>query len=164
MGRLRNWWFFSQWHRLLGRKNPSTSNTSPTYDFLVTSPNALHLGCRKLVGVKVACEYSRFSLLLAVFTRRNVCATATEMPYWWRKICPESGQELWLVDIVVILFYLLSRIPDKRKKGHKGRMQAASWTWWICLKTVNSPGIESSLEKASEFCGSSFAVEQKTLP
>ena len=41
------------------------------------------------------------------FARRNVCDWATEIPYWWRKICPESGQELWLVDIVVILFYLL---------------------------------------------------------
>ena len=38
------------------------------------------------------------------FARRNFCASATEIPYWRRKICPKSGQELWLVDGVVILF------------------------------------------------------------
>ena len=32
-----------------------------------------------------------------LFARRDVSASATEIPYWWRKICPESGQELWLV-------------------------------------------------------------------
>ena len=38
------------------------------------------------------------------FARRNVCDSATEIPYWWRKICPESGQKRWLVDGVVTLF------------------------------------------------------------
>ena len=38
------------------------------------------------------------------FSRRNVCDSATEIPYWWRKICPESGQKRWLVDGVVTLF------------------------------------------------------------
>jgi len=33
------------------------------------------------------------------------------------KICPEFGQELWLVDIVVILFYLL--IMQDRQKATK---------------------------------------------
>ena len=51
------------------------------------------------------------------FARRNVCASATEITYWWRKICPESGQELWLVDIVVILFYLL--FTNDRQKATK---------------------------------------------
>ena len=27
------------------------------------------------------------------FARRNVCDSSTEIPYWWRKICPESGQK-----------------------------------------------------------------------
>ena len=36
--------------------------------------------------------------------RRNVCDSATEIPYWWRKICPESGQKPWLVYGVVTLF------------------------------------------------------------
>ena len=35
--------------------------------------------------------------------RRNVCDSATEIPYWWRKICPECGQKHWLVDGVVTL-------------------------------------------------------------
>ena len=30
----------------------------------------------------------------------KVCDSATEIPYWWRKICPESGQKRWLVDRV----------------------------------------------------------------
>ena len=38
------------------------------------------------------------------FAGRNVCDSATEIPYWWRKICPESGQKRWLVDGVVTLF------------------------------------------------------------
>ena len=38
------------------------------------------------------------------FARRNVCDSATEIPYWWRKICPESGQKRWLVDGVITLF------------------------------------------------------------
>ena len=38
------------------------------------------------------------------FARRNVCDSATEIPYWWRKICPESGHKRWLDDRVVTLF------------------------------------------------------------
>ena len=34
-------------------KNPSSSNRSRTYDFLVTSPDALPLSYRRLVGAKV---------------------------------------------------------------------------------------------------------------
>ena len=35
------------------------------------------------------------------FATRNVCASATEIPYWWREFCLESGQELWLVIILI---------------------------------------------------------------
>ena len=38
----------------------------------------------------------RFSSLIAAeerFARRNVCDSTTEIPYWWCKICPESGQK-----------------------------------------------------------------------
>ena len=35
------------------------------------------------------------------FAQRNVRDSATEISYWWRKICPESGQKSWLVDGVV---------------------------------------------------------------
>ena len=38
------------------------------------------------------------------FARRNICDSATEIPYWWRKISPESGQKCWLVDRAVTLF------------------------------------------------------------
>ena len=51
------------------------------------------------------------------FARRNVCDSATEIPYWWRKICPESGQKRWLVDGVVTLFWLL--FTNDRQKATK---------------------------------------------
>ena len=35
-------WFLNQWHRQFGRKNPSTSNSSRTYDLLVTCPELYH--------------------------------------------------------------------------------------------------------------------------
>ena len=38
------------------------------------------------------------------FARNNVCDSATEIPYWWHKICLESGQKCWLIDGVVTLF------------------------------------------------------------
>ena len=38
------------------------------------------------------------------FARMKVCDSATEIPYRWRKICPESGQKRWLDDGVVTLF------------------------------------------------------------
>ena len=38
------------------------------------------------------------------FAQRSVCDSATEIPYWECKICPESGQKRWLVDRVVTLF------------------------------------------------------------
>ena len=34
--------------------------------------------------------------------RGDIWASAREILYWWSKICLESGQELWLVDIVVM--------------------------------------------------------------
>ena len=39
-----------------------------------------------------------------MFCHERQCASATEIPYWWCKICPESGQELWMVNVVVTLF------------------------------------------------------------
>ena len=40
---------------------------------------------------------------LGHFVRRDACTSVTEIPHWWRKICQECGQELRLVDVVVIL-------------------------------------------------------------
>ena len=74
------------------------------------------------VSARLACENSRFSWLLAA---RKVSSGETSddgRTYWWRKICPESGQELWLVDIIVILFYLLFTNDRQTTKGHKGNM------------------------------------------
>ena len=66
-------------------------------------------------------EYSLSSMPIAAggpFAWRNVW-NSKEILYRWHKICPESGQELWLVDVVVILFYLLLRMTDKRQKATK---------------------------------------------
>ena len=48
------------------------------------------------------------------FTRNNVCDSATEIPYWWRKICPKSGQKRWLVDWVDTLHEWQTK--DKRPR------------------------------------------------
>ena len=48
------------------------------------------------------------------FARNNVCDSATEIPYWWRKICPKSGQKRWLVDWVVTLHEWQTK--DKRPR------------------------------------------------
>ena len=60
-------------------------------------------------SVILVCERygRRFSSLIAAerrFARRNVCDSATEIPYWWLKSCPDSGQKRWLVDGAVTLF------------------------------------------------------------
>ena len=44
--------FLSQWRRRLGRQIASTPNRSRTYDPLLTSPDALPLSYRRLVGAK----------------------------------------------------------------------------------------------------------------
>ena len=57
----------------------------------------LRLSLRKHPFLHVPRRWGRFA-------RRNVCDSVTEIPYWWFKICPESGQKPWLVEGVVILF------------------------------------------------------------
>ena len=61
-----------------------------------------------IVWKMLACENIRFSSLFAAgdVSRggTRVRDSAAEIPYWWRKICPESGQKSWLVDGVVTLF------------------------------------------------------------
>ena len=57
-----------------------------------------------LLSVYVLYSLRKHPFLLALrrwgrFARRNVCDS-----YWWRKICPESGQKRWLVEGVVTLF------------------------------------------------------------
>ena len=42
----------------------------------------------------VACEWQMFLLTAeGRFTRRKICGSVTEIPYWLHKICPESGQK-----------------------------------------------------------------------
>ena len=114
---------------------------------------AMHMLCTLWIQ-----PFPLFRCHLGRFARRNVCALATEIPYWWHKICPESGQELWLVHIVIILFYLLSRNDRQNTKGHKCK--------WGCKRDEFTRKQSSQVfyKKASEFCWSSFAVEHKTLP
>ena len=85
------------------------------------------------------------------FARRNICDSATKIPYWWRKICPESSQKSWLVDGVVTLFKLLLTNDRQKTKGHKGQMK------------TRRISILSSLEEAFEFCWSLLADEHNTL-
>ena len=66
--------------------------------------------------VWIACENRRFSSLIAAggrFARRNVCDSATEIPYWWRKISPESGHQRWLDNRVVTLVWHCFWMTDK---------------------------------------------------
>ena len=95
------------------------------------------------------------------FARRNVCDSATEIPYWWRKICPKSGQKRFNIGWRSSYIVLATVYEWQRKdKGHKGQVK----TWRISSKTVNICGIYSSLEEVFEFCWSSLADEHNTLP
>ena len=65
-------------------------------------------GAKRLVHVYVT-SLRKHPFLLTLhrwgrFAQRNICNSATESPYWWCKICPESGQKRRLVDGVVTLF------------------------------------------------------------
>ena len=74
--------------------------------------NFFPLPCSKTFKFPFDSCYIQLSLRIQLFllaprhsgrlTKTKVCDSATEIPYSWRKICPESGQELWLVDVVVI--------------------------------------------------------------
>ena len=76
--------------------------------------NKMHLSFDFIAHVSSLCQCSSrpqcslavnlWQVYLGRYVRRDVCASATEIPYWRHKICLESGQELWLVNIVVSLF------------------------------------------------------------
>ena len=55
-----------------------------------------------LATIPIACEtaIARSSSHRLRFARRDVCALATEILYCWRKICPESYQGHWLLNVV----------------------------------------------------------------
>ena len=68
----------------------------------------------------VACERQTF--LLAAegrFTRRNVCGSVTEIPYWWCKICPEIWSEALIgrrSSFIVLAIVYEWQIKDKRRQ------------------------------------------------
>ena len=65
------------------------------------------------VITSLACENIRLSSLFATedVSRGGTSAFQRQkIPYWWRKICPESGEKRWMVDGV-----------DKRQKATKVR-------------------------------------------
>ena len=69
-------------------------------------------------GIKIiACEYSCSSLH---FTANEILSRGMSETQWQKfrtddlKICLESGQELWLINVVVKLFYIL--LTNDRKK------------------------------------------------
>ena len=93
----------------------------------------------------VAYENRRFSSLIAAsgrFARRNVYDSATEIPYWWRKICPESGHKRWLDIGVVTLFYPLFQTTYISQKAAKQNSQNLWYIYfsrrsiWILLELV----------------------------
>ena len=93
------------------------------------------------------------------FARRNICDSATEIPYLWHKICPESGQELWLVVIAVVLFDLLCT-NDRQKTREATKVKCKCDESTVLSTTKQLIFVEYILlqKKASEFCCSSFAV------
>ena len=74
------------------------------------TPILVRLSLQMLLGIYSPTDSLRkHPFLIALhrwgrFARSNVSDSATEIPCWWRKICPESGQKRWLV---VTLFQLL---------------------------------------------------------
>ena len=94
------------------------------------------------------------------FARRNVCASATEIPYWWREFCPESGQELWLVIILIgsnIVLPIVYEWQTKDKRSQRSNvnrlvnvinlLQGSQYSWniffirksiWVLLELVRS--------------------------
>ena len=73
----------------------------------------------------IACENRCFSSLIATgvrFAKRNVCDSVTEIPYWWCKICPESGHKRWLDVRVVILFHPLFTNDSQKTRGYKAHI------------------------------------------
>ena len=83
-------WFLNQWHRQFGRKNPSTSNSSRTYDLLVTCPELYHwaTGVGDLWELRPL-NYCRFmwqtSCIHVLLGLRNVdvCLHAMIDWMWW---------------------------------------------------------------------------------
>ena len=76
-----------------------------------------HDSLRKQPSFLAACH-------LGCFARRDVCTSTTEIPYWWRKIYPESASEFWLVDTVVIVLAIVYERQAKCKRSYGSNVNA----------------------------------------
>ena len=67
-------------------QNESDRQNSPNHNTLLRDQTSQNLACKKHPFLLALRRWGHF-------TRKNVCDLVTEIPYWWRKICPESGQK-----------------------------------------------------------------------
>ena len=97
------------------------------------------------------------------FHGKGVSSSMTEMPYWWHKICPESGQELSLVKVLFLFFLLLfHELQTKHKRSQRSNVNVTNLLQIINNYFWNINYIYGSSEEAFEFCWGSFAEEHKT--
>ena len=100
----------------------------------------LHTTQAMFGGHSIACGNRRFSSLIAArgrFARRNVCDSATEIPCWWRKICPKSVHKRWLLrwqsSCIVLAIVYEGQTKDKRQQRSNVNvmyLQQDSQYWW----------------------------------
>ena len=76
--------------------NPLRSNYSSADLDLVHQARSANYSIT--IMFNVACENRRFA-------GRNVCDSVTEIPYRWRKICPESGHKRWAFSRTNTILY-----------------------------------------------------------
>ena len=116
------------------------------------SPLTSWLICRK-----IKLHLRKHPLLLALrrcgrITWRNVCDSATEITYWWHKICPESSQTRWLVDrgscfalAIVHEWQTKDKRPQRSTVNVKNLLQNSQYLWnivfsrrsiWVLLELV----------------------------
>ena len=77
---------------------------------------------KSYTGLLIASECKHLfcsSPLTAVLQQRCLLLSDRNFMYRWGKICPESGQELWLVHMVVKLLKLLFSMLDREKRVTK---------------------------------------------
>ena len=141
-------------------KSLSYSRAKPIHDMTFFILSLSWLAERYVGGFKDKLSLRKHPFLFALrrwgrLAQRNVCDSATEIPYWWRKIWPESGQKRWLVDGVVTLFSYCLRMTDIRQKATEVKCKREE------SLTKQSIFVEYSLLKKREF---ELADEQNTLP
>ena len=57
--------------------------------------------------------FSLHSSPLGTFCRRDLCASTTEISYWWWNISPETGGEFRVVNTSIILLYYCERFESR---------------------------------------------------